>query len=386
MNELTKRLFAEGWTRENHPDNVFWGTFGEGFEYEWDYQITLTWQTGCGLFVQGRTVGTCDTSFMGVHYTPENGNPLVRCPYGKKDCEHSPAGLKFIWCPCRLSQVPYDYGSSVEKLEDEQSRREHDQWMNITGGQYCVCVVDSNGYQGGRLRVEYDVTSCINYGCKNEFCSILKKRRDLSKVNVFYDIRRTWVTKFGLLEDTKTKLEKGVKVFPSPVARTDAEIWLKTKLAQYDPVISKHVIDPKLTLLDRRQEHFSKYHRTWPGYEYFEFHYEVENIRIEARETRDLLQDLRDVAEGIEVVHQADQLKAAKQKKADSKAARAEAKEHAAKRRLADKIMAADDKMAELLRREARKRLGAEEAEKLYQRRADRAAGIGEQMNLFGGD
>lgn len=386
MNELTKRLLAEGWTRENHPDNVFWGAFDEGFQYKWEYQITLTWQTGCGLFVQGRSVGISDTSYMGVHYTPENGNPLIRCPYGKRDCEHSPAGLKFPWCPCRLSQVPYDYDSSVEKLENEQRRREREQWMEITGGQYCACVVGSNGYQGGHLQIKYNVDMCIQMGCKNEFCSIRKKQRDLTKVNIFYDIRRTYITRLGFLEETKVKLEKGVRVFPHSVAQTDAEIWLKTKQAQHDPIISKHIITPKCTPQDRQQAYFSKYHRKWPGYDYFEFYYDVENIRIEKRETRDLLQDLQDVANGIEVVHQADLLKVAKQKKSDNKAARAAAKERSAKRRLAEKILTVDDKMAEQLKRVARKRLGAEEAEKLYQHRADLASGVGEQMTLFGGD
>ena len=258
--------------------------------------------------------------------------------------------------------------------------------MEITGGQYCACVVGSNGFQGGRLQVKYDVNQCIRLGCKNEFCSIRKKPRDLTKVNIYYDIRRTRITRIGFLDETHVELEKGVKVFPHQIARTDAEIWLKTKQAQYDPITSKHVIDPRRTPLDRQQEHFSKYHRTWPGYDYFEFHYDVENIRIEARETRDLLQDLQDVAEGIEVFHQADLLKAAKKKKSDDKAARVVAKERAAKKRLSERILTADNNLANMLKRTAINQLGNVEAEKLYQRRADRAAGIGEQMTLFGGD
>lgn len=383
MNDLTKRLLAEGWTRENHPDSVFWGAYDEGFEYKWEYQITLTWRTGCGLFVEGRSVGTMNTWFGGVHYSPENGNPLVRCPYGKTGCEHSPAGLKFPWCPCQLSQLPYDYDSSVEKLEDERNRRKHEQWMEITGGQYCACVVDNNGYQGGLLKVEYNVNQCIRMGCKNEFCSIRKKQRDLKRVNIFYDIRRTKITRHGFLEETKVELEKGVKVFPRPVARTDAEIWLKTKKAEHDPIISKHIFRPHLSMDDRRMEYFSKYHRTLNGEDYFEFHYEVENIRIEARETRDLLQDLRDVADGIEVVHEADQVKAKKQKKRDNKAARIQAKERKYKKQLTEKILAADDEMAEWLKKTAIWRLGAEETERLYQLRADRAAGTGDQITLF---
>lgn len=381
MNNLTKQLLAEGWTKENHPDNVFWGAYDEGFEYKWDYQITLTWQTRCGLFVQGRSVGISNTSFMGIHYSPENGNPLVRCPYGKKDCEHSPAGLKFPWCPCRLSQVPYDYDSSVEKLEDEQNRREHEQWMEITGGQYCACVVNGNGFQGGRVRVEYDVETCIRARCSNEFCCIRKKPRDLKKVNIFYDIRRTRITRQGILEETKVELEKGIKVFPHPVARTDAEIWLKVKQAEHDPIVDKFPFRPKRTPLDRHQEHFSKYHRLWNGCDYFEFHYDIENIRIEARETRDLLQDLRDVAEGIEVVHASDLKAAAAKKKKDAKNARAEAKERKRQKHLITKFREnADNPMWEQF---CRSELGNEEVDRLIAEREDAKAGIGKQISLF---
>lgn len=386
MNDLTKRLLAEGWTRENHPDSVFWGAYDEGFEYKWDYLITLTWRTGCGLFAEGRSVGTSNTWHAGVHYSPENGNPLVRCPYGKKDCEHSPEGLKFQWCPCQLSQFPYDRDSSVEKLEDEQRNQERGHWMEIPGGQFCACVVDSNGIQGGLLRVEYNVDECIRMGCKNKFCSIRKKPRDLKRVNIFYDIRRTKITRHGFLEETKVELEKGVKVFPRPVARTDAEIWLRTKRAEHDPIISRFIFRPKRAPDDRRMEYFSKYHRTLNGEDYFEFHFDVENIRIEARETRDLLQDLRDVADGMEVVHEADLIKEKKQKKSDNKAARKEAKERKYKKQLTERILAADDEMAEWLKKTAIRQLGAEETERIYQLRADRAAGTNEQITLFGGD
>lgn len=43
MNELTKRLFAEGWTENHHPDHVFWGFF-QGFRYK----------------VEGKEIGKCE--------------------------------------------------------------------------------------------------------------------------------------------------------------------------------------------------------------------------------------------------------------------------------------------------------------------------------------
>ena len=72
MNELTKRLFAEGWTEDHHPGHVFWA-FYQGFRYKWEYARELTWKTPCGLFVSGWTVGFSDTSYGGVDMDVFNG-------------------------------------------------------------------------------------------------------------------------------------------------------------------------------------------------------------------------------------------------------------------------------------------------------------------------
>ena len=53
----------------------------------------------------------------------------------------------------------------------------------------------------------------------------------------------------------------------------------------------------------------------------------MENIRIARSEQRDLLQDLQDVAEGIEVVHAVDLTKAAIEKKKAARAHRRDLKE-----------------------------------------------------------
>lgn len=335
MNELTKRLFAEGWTEDHHPDHVFWGFF-KCFQYKWEYERELTWKTPCGLFVSGWSVGCSETSFGGVDYTPENNNPLILCPYKRKACEHIPEGLrgKYPLCPCHTTEEPYDKSRSVEAIEEDRAKRYHEQYMEITGGSYCICVCDNNGFQGGLVRVEYDVQKCINYGCQNKTCVIRKQPRDLTKVNIFYDVRRTKITRKGFLEHTDVSVTKGEKVFEKPVARTDAEIWLKVKQANYTPLNNRTVIEGRKTPDDRRMEFFSDHHRKWPGYDYFEFRYEVENIRIEKKESRDLLQDLRDVEEGLTVVHASDLKKAAETAKKDSRAKRREEKEAKLKRML----------------------------------------------------
>lgn len=130
------------------------------------------------------------------------------------------------------------------------------------------------------------------------------------------------------------EITKGMKVFDRPVARTDAELWLKAKEHEAGPLNNYAVIEnPKKTTEDRRQEFFSEKHRKYGDqFDYFEFHYEVENIRIGRNEQRDPLQDQQDAAEGIEVVHNKDQLKAKAEKKRAAKAHRKELKIRRAQR------------------------------------------------------
>lgn len=295
--------------------------------------LGFTWETPCGLLIQGssdvgRGFNNGDCWFQNVWYCPENDNPLLRCPYQRRGCEHIPQGFPLIMCPCHQTDRPYDYGHSVEKIETENAKEAHKQYMEITGGAYCACVVGNNGYEDGWYEVKYDVAQCIQVQCKNPVCVIRKQPRDLKKVNIFYDVRRTWITRRGFLEEKKVEVTKGMKVFDHAVARTDAEIWLKIKEHEASPLNNYTVIEhPKKTMEDRRQEYFSKMHRHYDDlYDYFEFHYEVENIRIARSEQRDLLQDLRDAAEGIEVVHNIDQLKAKAEKKRAAKVHRRELK------------------------------------------------------------
>ena len=50
---------------------------------------------------------------------------------------------------CHQTDRPYDYGHSVEKIETENVKEAHKQYMELTGGAYCACVVGNNGYEGG---------------------------------------------------------------------------------------------------------------------------------------------------------------------------------------------------------------------------------------------
>ena len=50
---------------------------------------------------------------------------------------------------------------------------------------------------------------CIRCRCQNPVCVIRKQERDLSRANIFYDVRRTWITRIGFLEEKKVQVTKG---------------------------------------------------------------------------------------------------------------------------------------------------------------------------------
>lgn len=388
LNTLTQRLYAQGYTRDNHPDTVYWGDW-QNFCYKWETMLQFTWETPCGLLIQGesnvgRDVAASECFYQHIWYCPENDNPLFRCPYQQKSCEHVPLGFPLVMCPCHRTDRAYDYACSMEKVMAEHNREAFKQYMELTGGSYCACVVGNNGYEGGYYEVKYDVMNCIRCGCKNPVCVIRKQPRDLKKANIFYDVRRTWITRQGFLEEKKVEVTKGLKVFDHAVAQTDAEIWLKMKEHGASPLNNYAVIEqPKKTSEDRRQEYFSKMHRRYDDqYDYFEFHYEVENIRIARSEQRDLLQDLRDAAEGIEVIHAADSLKAAKvQKRTRRETAKAR------KIQKVEKMVLAYgwDALEDTWKRRAEKLLGEDRIDELLQQRqapkATPPKGI--QLSLF---
>ena len=153
LNALIRRLYAQGYTREHHPDTVCWGDW-QNFSYKWETMLGFTWETPCGLLIQGesdagRSVAISDCFYQHVWYCPENDNSLHLCPYGSKSCEHTPAGFPLVMCLCHQTDRAYDYEQSVEKIEAEHTREAHKQYMELTGGAYCACVVGSNGYAGG---------------------------------------------------------------------------------------------------------------------------------------------------------------------------------------------------------------------------------------------
>ena len=117
---------------------MYWSDW-QNFGYLFEALLKFTWETPCGLLVDGksdlgRDLACCDASFQGIDYCPENDNPLLRCPYERKDCPHSISGFPVPLCPCHTTGKRYSFEQSAEKVETERSERQHRQYMEITGG------------------------------------------------------------------------------------------------------------------------------------------------------------------------------------------------------------------------------------------------------------
>lgn len=109
QNQLTRDLYAAGYTREDHPSFVYWSDW-QNFGYLFEALLKFTWETPCGLLVAGesslgRGLACSDASLQGIDYCPENDNPLLRCPYERKDCPHSISGFPVPLCPCHTIAI-----------------------------------------------------------------------------------------------------------------------------------------------------------------------------------------------------------------------------------------------------------------------------------------
>ena len=136
LNKLTQRLFAEGYTKDRHPDYVddwtYQSEFYGGFEYSRAKKNSMVFSTPCGLLIQGSYWNSGIMSYMGVTWSMENDNPTIRCPYSKVGCALNHEFLRDravgsqVECACHEVTVPYDYNRSWDIIEDEEQAVQED--------------------------------------------------------------------------------------------------------------------------------------------------------------------------------------------------------------------------------------------------------------------
>ena len=361
VNELTRRLLAEGWKPEDtppgtHPYQDYYG----GWTYTGEAIRGMVWETPCGLLVNGRHFLNGYMSFNGVDWRVENGNPVICCPvFPSEPCplrdsrlcsqEYSLHSDNVTYqCACHQTDRPYTYEGSVEEAHDRVWKEAGERW-EVYKAQHKgrVCRQQSRyGRTTKTWRSYYDPMDCANFGCCS-YCDVLAKELDTRKGNVFYDLRRSWTVKGeGLFPDQrKTVVEKGRKLLSSTASLTICEAIVK---------YGRHRVEERVR---------SEFHRDL----FFDKSLEIEviNLRAARVDKRDILQDLRDVANGIEVTHAADNLKAAKEQK---RARRAAAKERRIRKVEAMILTHGWEALEDIWKRRAEKLLDDDRIDELTQR------------------
>lgn len=328
-NLLTKRLLAEGYTADNYPkdkvhiaggyhtastgplDNVY-----GGFEYNRVYSDNFLYKTGCGMYVKGSNVLT-HMGYMGEEWCHENDNPVVRCPYDKAECPLNDKRLHGIfggglciqcWCACHKTDEAYDYEHSFEKANQDrkdEERRKYQEYSDAHNGRVC----QNHMYYNERTRewnMYYEPAKCASMCfAQNGYCPVLGRKLNKKRGNVYYDLKTSGIKKQteaqrSLFDGERwTHIEKGMRVFKNPCSMDICEAFIKV---QSDKILSDYKVNHSTEYL------FDK-----------SFKAEILNIRAESKPSRDLMQDLQDIRDGIEISHASDNEKQKKEAKKEKR-------------------------------------------------------------------
>ncbi len=329
-NKLTERLLAEGYTADNFPrdkvhiahgcyprngnplDNVY-----GGFEYNRIYCESFIYKTGCGMYVKGSNV-LSSMGYMGEEWCYENDNPVVRCPYDKAQCLNNDPRLHGMrggglciqcWCVCHRTDEIYDYEHSFEKADNErkeEKERKYQEYSNAHNGRIC----ERHMYYNERTRtwaLHYEPKLCAKL-CysQNGYCPILGKQLSRKRGNVYYDLKTSVIPnmdgkQISLFDKSEeVTISKGNRFFEKPCSIDICEAFVK---ANGEKEISYHYE------INHSFERFIN--PTWK--------FEILNVRAEQKESRDLMQDLQDIKEGIQIYHASDSEKAVKEQKREKR-------------------------------------------------------------------
>lgn len=316
-NLFTKELFAQGYSFEQYPDYArlpnhscdrqLFDILG-GFEFERHYLHSKVYATGCGLLCKGSEFSNGYLSYGGIDWKPENNNPVIGCPYWVNHCSlrhplldgANGGGLsKLSECNCHEVNQSYDYDQSIQKIRDEQNRlirQQYEKFRELKENHVCHWHMNYN-YWTKTWKQVYDPAECAR-SCQNigGVCNLTHTPISKKRGNVFYDLKITKIRR----DDTffngqeEISIQKGCRFLECGTSLTICE-----NIARYC----------KNDILQKVQHRYSRQIllNGWTV--------EVLNIRAEQRESRDLLQDLRDIREGITVVHASDQIKQKKEAK-----------------------------------------------------------------------
>lgn len=324
-NNLTRRLLDEGYTAENYPKDkvhIAGGCYSQngnpldniygGFEYNRIYCDAFTYKTGCGMHVVGKNVIN-SMGFCGEEWCHENDNPVIRCPYDKPNCPMNDERIQGIhgggiciqcFCVCHKTEEHYDYENSFEKEEkkrQEEKNQKYQEYTDAHNGRICSRHMIYNE-RTREWHMNYEPYSCAKM-CysQNGYCPVLGRELSKKRGNVYYDLKTSGTVKqqeeqCSMFDGEQwTHIEKGMRVFDKPCSMDICEAFVKV---QSDKILHDYEVNHS------REYIFDK-----------SFKAEILNIRAESKPSRDLIQDLQDIKDGITIVHASDSEKRMKEQK-----------------------------------------------------------------------
>lgn len=328
-NELTKKLLKEGYTADNYPKDIVrignsycrdknnpLDNFDGGFVYSRIYAEDIVYQTGCRMFVKGKNV-LSNMGCMGIEWCHENFNPVIRCPFDKAQCPHNDERLHGMrggglciqcWCVCHRTDEPYDYDNSFEReemLRKQEKERKYKEYSDAHNGRVCL----NHMYYDERTRTWkqiYEPGRCAKM-CysKNGYCPILGKQLSKKRGNVYYDLKKSGIIQHRGGQKTLfdgepwTHITKGIRFFDKPCSMDICEAFVKIqsdKIAHYYEV--NHSYEK---MMDKTIE------------------VEILNIRAESKPSRDLMQDLEALKNGITLTYDDDAIRHQKEYKKEKR-------------------------------------------------------------------
>ena len=262
--------------------------------------IMATYKTKCGLYFKTNTGGS--SYYLGESWGEEYGKETTWCPKYKQDecvhCKEFQARFGTLIGECEgvlVSEDEYDYENSKEKIIDEYSKQSYEKVVQKFG---CYCQAISANGKGG-YKVQRDEMGCR--GCWNNICVVTKQERDLTKVRLMGDIETVWTeTKGFLVDEHKNLIRK--RVLKELVPLEFAERLLK----EPDNLIFNEF---KTNNCNRLSQELG----LEPPSRVVRFYYEKSTAK------RNLLEDLKAVAEGYTVIHEIDSEKCDKELKRQKK-------------------------------------------------------------------
>lgn len=325
-NELTKQLLQEGYTTANYPDYVQIGSgqftgddplrnSSHGFEYKRVYSDNFVYYTGCGKCVLGKNV-IDSMGYMGIEWCHENDNPVILCPYHKSECSNNApelcgtnGGVRMLcWCVCHRQNKPYDYDNSIEKVNEErhdEMERKYQEYSELHGGKVCrnhMFYDEHTGTWEQQYKPSRCAKMCIS---QNGYCPILGKQLSKKRGNVYYDLKKTGIiqqkeAQQSLFDNKQwTSITKGIRFFDKPCSMDICEAFVKI---QKDEIKRHYDINHSFEKMADKT-----------------IDWEILNIRVENKPSRDLMQDLEDIKNGISISFDNDIKKHEKEYKQEKK-------------------------------------------------------------------